>query len=262
MTWNPQDFPRGRGRVDLSVRDRLAVVTFDNPDARNAMSVGMMADVVALVEKLEEADVSAVLLRGSPGSGFCAGGDLKDVRAHLMTPSAAAGMPAVMGGALDRLASLNAVIVAAVEGAALGGGAELLTAADWVIAADDAQIGFVHAALGVSPGWGGGHRLVRKVGHRAALPVLVGARKMTAAQSAVLGLVDEVVAQGDAEVSAREWIGRILARPTEAVQGALQILRAGREQPDSAADVERAVFQDLWGGPAHRRALDGVKAGG
>ena len=122
------------------------------------------------------------------------GGDLKDVRSHLMNPSAAAGMPAVMGGALDRLASLNAVIVAAVEGAALGGGAELLTAADWVIAADDAQIGFVHAALGVSPGWGGGHRLVRKVGHRAALPVLVGARKMTAAQSAVLGLVDEVAA--------------------------------------------------------------------
>ena len=168
----------------------------------------------------------------------------------------------VMGNALDRLAGLNAVIVAAVEGAALGGGAELLTAVDWVIAADDAQIGFVHAALGVSPGWGGGRRLGRKVGHRAALPILIGARKMTAEQSAVVGLVDEVVARGEAETSAREWIGRVLARPSEAVQGTLKILRAGRDQPSLMSDVERGVFQDLWGGPAHQRALNGVKAGG
>jgi ethylmalonyl-CoA/methylmalonyl-CoA decarboxylase len=261
MDWNPHDFPRGRGHVELSVMDRLAVITFDNPGARNAMSVGMMADIVRLIDELESADVSAVLMRGSPGAGFCAGGDLKDVRTHLMNSDAATGMPAVMGDALDRLASLNAVIVAAVEGAALGGGAELVTAADWVIAADDAHIGFVHAALGVSPGWGGGRRLIRKVGHRSAFPVLVEARKMTTAQSAAVGLVDEVVSSGGAEAAARAWIARILSKPSEAVRGALRILRAGRDAPDSMLNVERDVFRELWGGPAHCRALDGVKAG-
>lgn len=261
MSWNPQNFPRGRGQVQLSVTGRLAVVTFDNPGAKNAMSVGMMADVVRITQDLETADVSVVLLRGASGGGFCSGGDLKDVRRYLLNPEAAAGMPAVMGDALNRLASLPAVIVAAIEGAALGGGAELVTTADWAVAGVDAQIGFVHASLGVAPGWGGGGRLVRKLGHRLAMPILVGARKMTATQAAEVGLVDEVVPSGDAEDAARVWIERVLSMPPEAVSGAMRILRAGRDAPDSMANVERDVFQELWGGPAHCRALGGVKAG-
>ena len=86
MSWNPQHYPRGRGQVSLSVSDRLAVVTFDNPGAKNAMSVGMMADVVRIINELEQADVSVVLLRGAPGGGFCSGGDLKDVTVIPMAP--------------------------------------------------------------------------------------------------------------------------------------------------------------------------------
>ena len=155
MSWDPSRFPRGRGAVRLDVSGRVATIVLDNPTARNAMSVGMMADMISIVAELESSDVLAVLIHGAGEAGFCAGGALRDVRAHLLNPESAKGMPEVMGDVLDRLSRLHAVVVAAVEGAALGGGAELITAADWVVSSRRSTIGFVHARLGVTPGWGG-----------------------------------------------------------------------------------------------------------
>jgi ethylmalonyl-CoA/methylmalonyl-CoA decarboxylase len=262
VSWDPARFPRGRGEVQLHIDGRVAVLCLNNPEARNAMSVGMMADLCAAVDRLEQSEVSAVLIHGVSPAGFCAGGDLRDVRAHLLDASSAEGMPLVMGDALDRLSAMNAVIVAAVEGAALGGGAELLTAADWVVAGESARVGFVHAALGVSPGWGGARRLIRRVGHRTALPLLVQASRLRAQQAQQIGLIDEVVADGATVQSAHEWIARVTRHPTASIQGALQILRSARDDGDGVARVEREVFARLWGADAHQRALDNVKAGG
>jgi len=262
VSWDPRQFPRGRGEIQLHVEDRVAVVSLNNPDARNAMSVGMMADLCTAVDRLEQSGVSAVLIHGVAPAGFCAGGDLRDVRAHLLDSASAEGMPRVMGDALDRLSELNAVIVAAVEGAALGGGAELLTAADWVIAGEGARVGFVHAALGVSAGWGGARRLVRRVGHRAALPLLVQASRLRAEQAKQIGLVDDVVADGATVEAAQEWIARVTRHPAASIHGALQFLRSAREGSIDCGQVEREVFGRLWGGEDHQRALDRVKAGG
>jgi enoyl-CoA hydratase/carnithine racemase len=262
VTWDPSQFPRGRGEIQLQVDGRIAELCLNNPDARNAMSVGMMADLCAAVDRLQQSDVSAVLIHGMAPAGFCAGGDLRDVREHLLDASSAQGMPRVMGDVLDRLSVMDAVIVAAVEGAALGGGAELLTAADWVIAGEGARVGFVHAALGVSPGWGGARRLIRRVGHRAALPLLVQASRLRGLDALEVGLVDEVVADGTTVQAAKEWIGRVTRHPAASVQGALQILRSARGDAAGCAQVEREVFARLWGGEAHQHALEHVKAGG
>ena len=88
MTWDVSGIPRGRGQIHLRVQDPVANVVLDNPEARNAMSVGMMMDLVDIVERLEASDVRAVLLYGSEGAGFCAGGDLRDVRKHLLNEAA------------------------------------------------------------------------------------------------------------------------------------------------------------------------------
>ena len=227
MSWNPQHYPRGRGQVSLSVSDRLAVVTFDNPGAKNAMSVGMMADVVRIINELEQADVSVVLLRGAPGGGFCSGGDLKDVRRYLMNPEAAAGMPIVMGDALDRLASLPSVIVAAVEGAALGGGAEILMHLDRVTMSTNAVLGFVHSSLGVSPGWGGGCRLIERVGQRLAMQILVEGRRLPAQAALELGLVDRVVS-ASAITEVRAYLTTLTRREAHVIRGAVSLCRTGR----------------------------------
>jgi len=238
--------------------DRMARVVFDNPTARNAMSPGMMSDLAQIVERLASTETAVVLLSGAGPRAFCSGGDLRSVAAHLMEPENAAGMCAVMTDVLERMSQLPAVILAAVEGAALGGGAEILTAVDGVVAAKSARIGFIHGTLGVSPGWGGGGRLVRRVGSRRALQILSRARRMTAEEAAHVGMVDAISEDGQAVAAAEAWAEEICRNPTPAVQGAVRLVRAHRDQPDVAGAVERSVFGELWGGPAHKAALQRI----
>jgi len=164
-------------------------------------------------------------------------------------------MSAIMGDALNRLSGVHAVVVAAVEGAALGGGAEILSAVDVVVAGQGARIGFIHASLGVSPGWGGGGRLVRRVGSARALQVLALAQRMSATEASAMGIVDRVVPDGDAVAAAERFAADVCQQPTSAVRGAVAVARAWRDDPQSAASEERAVFSSLWGGPEHVQAL-------
>jgi enoyl-CoA hydratase/carnithine racemase len=250
--WDPAHLPRGGGSVLLCVDGAVAHIVLDNPACRNAISPGMMCDLRDVVTRLEASPgLCAVLLSGAEGA-FCAGGDLRAVREHLLQAGAGAGMCATMTETLDALSALPAVIIAAVEGAALGGGAELLMVADLVIAGDTAQVGFVHAALGVSPGWGGGRRLVERVGARVALPLLAFARRLDAGHAQRLGLVDEVVAAGSALEVAQAHAAALEALPVEAVRAAVAIARGAEEGP---------LFEQLWGGLAHQAALVGVTAG-
>jgi ethylmalonyl-CoA/methylmalonyl-CoA decarboxylase len=171
--------PRGGGRVWVEQDGPVARLWIDHPARRNALSPGMMLDLGAAVEELRGFGGAAVVVCGAGGRGFCAGGDLEAVQAHLLDAEGAGAMQAWMRGALDALADLPLRVIGAVEGAALGGGAELLTACDEVFAAADARIGFVHASLGVSPGWGGAARLVGRRGPRVAGRALLAARPFT-----------------------------------------------------------------------------------
>jgi len=256
----PHSYPRGRGCVTLIEESVVSELVIDNPDARNAMSLGMMADLIDAAEVLKARPPLALLIRGQGDDAFCAGGDLREVRAHLMDAEAAAGMPVAMGDALDTIASLPTVVVVAVEGAALGGGAELTTVGDWVVAAESATIGFVHGALGVSPGWGGARRLIERVGVAAATEVLLPAGRLKTPQAVALGLVQASAPDGQAVADARLWLARITRWPESSVRGLLEILRTARSGMD-VRDCERQVFARLWGGPDHRAALQTVKAG-
>ena len=139
----------------------------------------------------------------------------------------------------------------ALNGPVMGGGAELLTAMDYVIAAESSKIGFVHAKLGVSPGWGGGSRLMEKIGQRHALISLLTAKCHTPNRWLELGLVDEVVQNGEALASAFRLAKTVLDNDMDAVLGILGMLKGGRPEAD--------VFLSLWGGDAHKEAL-GLKS--
>ena len=79
MSWDPAGLPRGEGSVGLVIEGPVAHVTIDNPSARNAMSPGMMVDLVQIIGVLEDAQVAVVLIRGATDKAFCAGGDLRSV---------------------------------------------------------------------------------------------------------------------------------------------------------------------------------------
>lgn len=245
--------PRGPGRVRVTPGE-IAHIVLDSPTRRNALDPAMMvelADAAAAV-----AGASVVVLRGE-GSAFCAGGDLGAVREHLAEPGIGELLGAFMANAVGTLEASGAVIVAAVTGAALGGGAELLAACDVVFAAPEARIGWVQARLGVSPGFGGGARLVRRVGPHRALRLLAEASLLDAAAARDAGLVDTIVA--DPVGAAEAWAAQAVALPREALLGAVRVVRSagGAVGPTT----ELAVFTGLWGGPAHIAALAKARGG-
>ena len=147
-SWDPHELPRGEGRVICTIDGSFADIVLENTARRNAISPGMMIDLRQIAARLQaEQELSVVLLRGASGA-FCAGGDLRAVRQHLLEPNAGAGMCAYMTRSLEVFARLPAVIIASLEGAALGGGAELLSICDVVYAHPSASVGYVHASLG------------------------------------------------------------------------------------------------------------------
>ncbi len=148
--------------VDLEVDDGLAIITIDRPHARNAISLETMDQ---LEQALEGADgAAALVLTGGGDRAFVSGGDLKELSA-LRTEEQAAAMAFRMRSICDRIAGFPAPVVAALNGHALGGGAEFAVAADIRIAADDIKIGFNQVALKIMPAWGGAERLVELVGY-------------------------------------------------------------------------------------------------
>jgi len=249
-----RSLPRGTGRITGTVTGNILKLVLDHPERAGAVSPGMMLDLHHIIAPMKPEDGTVVLLSSTAPRAFCAGGDLRSVRAHLMDTERAAAMVDVMTAALDRLSRVAACVVAAVEGPALGGGAELLTACDIVVVGQRARIGFVHAGLGVSPGWGGARRLVARVGRRQALKWLLDPAPRSAEDAVLEGMADHCVAAGTALEAARDIAHRFAATPVRARAAAARLAK----HPN--AD-ERATFLDLWGGPDHRASLATVGAG-
>lgn len=245
----------GSGGLVHAVPGDIAEIIIDHPPTRNALDPRMMvqfADAVAAV-----AGARVILLRGAAGS-FCSGGNLEAVREHLVAEGAGWTLQAFMRSATDALAEGDAVVIGVLEGAALGGGAELLTCCDEVHASPTARVGFIQAALGVSPGFGGGARLIQRVGPRWALRLLTTPAPLDAPAALDARVVDHVV--DDPLASARARAAQLLAYPPAALRGVVQLIRAARDGMDTLTAAEADIFARLWGGPEHVAALAAAQA--
>ncbi len=243
------------GSVHLEIDGALATLTLNRPEAANALSPEMVEHLADHIAVLEGSACAGLVLTGAGGL-FCAGSDLGAVRAGVEQPDGALALCDQMTVLTARMAALPMLRVAAVEGAALGGGMELLLVAHRVVASASSTLGFVQTALGLTPGWGGCGRLVDWVGVRRATLLLAEARRMSAEGARQAGLVDAVVAPGTALAEAQEWLTRLPAWSSPAVLRQTVALcgRGGREGA-------RDAFAAVWGGPLHRAALARVPQG-
>lgn len=232
--------------VDLEHDGELAIITIDRPQARNAISLDTMD---ALNKALDEsAGASALVITGGGDRAFVSGGDLKELAA-LRTELEAAEMAWRMRSICDRIAGFPGPVIAAMNGHALGGGAEVAVAADIRIAADDIKIGFNQISLAIMPAWGGAERLTRLVGRSRALLLAGTGRILEAAEAERLGLLDQLVPRADfAEV----WrsTAKLLAR-----RPAGEIKRVINGVPTTEAV---AAFARLWVSDEHWAAADKV----
>jgi len=252
---------RAGGRVTLDLgADGVATLTLRNAARRNAVSPPMMADLHEAVCTLRAWDGAAVVVAGEAPGGFCAGADLRAAAAGgLGAPEAGALMAELVSSTLDAFRDLPLLTVAAVDGHAVGGGAELATAADWRCVAADASIRFVHAHMGVSPGWGGAARLAALVGRAEALRLLLHAPDVGPDAARALGLADAVARAGEPAAAAAR---RLLVDPALATAAAPAALRACKAAvaastgvDDVAAAKETAAFAAVWGAAANRAAV-------
>ncbi|CAM9859444.1 unnamed protein product [Ectocarpus sp. 12 AP-2014] len=253
--------PLGPGRVDLFLDDRsgMATLVLDNHERCNALSGTMMVQLADAVNELEKWDRGVALVVHGMGGNFCAGADLSLAREHLRTGADGRSMCALMSDTLTRLRRLPLISVAAIDGAAIGGGAELATSCDFRVVGPESSIRFVQVKMGVSTGWGGGARLVGIVGRRAALRLLAWSPPLAGDEAVALGLVDAVAAEeGGSLAAAREFLGGVLTQDSHEAVRAVKKVVAAADLPVSER-VHRAEadeFSVLWGGAHNRMALE------
>ncbi len=232
--------------MDLEIDDGLAIITIDRPHARNAISLETMDQLDDALDGT--AGARALVIKGAGEKAFVSGGDLKELAA-LRTEQEAAAMAWKMRTICDRIAAFSGPVLAALNGHALGGGAEVAVAADIRLAADDVKIGFNQSALAIMPAWGGAERLSALVGKSRAL-LLAGTGSILSATEALrLGLVDVVVPRESFE---DEW--RSVARKL-ATASAGEIKRVVH---GASAEEAVAAFARLWVADAHWAAAEKV----
>lgn len=244
------------GSVDLTKDEKsgIATVVISNPGRKNAFTGKMMADFYDCVTDLEKwEDGKCVILAGADGA-FCSGGDLQTVQANLQNGG---GMCELMQNATSRLFNLPLVSVAAIDGHALGGGAELATACDFRIMKPKAKIGFVQVKLNIAPGWGGCTRLVKLLGRTKALRLLSSGMVMDSETAYRIGFVNDIIEEdGDIVELGKQWLLGNCIGNAAATRVLKQMVIAGSQLgEEESLKHERQLFCKVWGGESHREAL-------
>lgn len=220
--------------VLVEVLDRVAIVTLNRPEARNALNPELAAAFPeALLACEANPSVDAVVLTGSDPA-FCAGFDLRELAGRERDGSTGA-------APLYRAAipPHRKPVIGAINGAAVTGGLELALACDWLIASERARFADTHAKVGVLPGWGLTVMLPEAIGIRRAKQMSATGQFVDAATALAWGLVNEVVPHDQLLVRACELAAACVANPAPAVQAVMALYDEVAElDPAGAWSVE------------------------
>jgi enoyl-CoA hydratase/carnithine racemase len=244
------------GDVRLDPRGAVTVLTIDRPEARNAIARATMRELADALHQVAASRAHVLVVTGAGSRVFVAGGDLKELAA-IRTHDDASAMAATMRSVLDRMATLPIPVVAAVNGDAYGGGAEVAVACDIRIAADDVRCGFNQVTLGIMPAWGGIERLTALVGRGRALALMTTGRILNATEALEQGLFDEVVPREQFEGRWRELVEQIARAPRHALIGIKAAQRAAfpTARPDLADDAITS-FARTWVADEHWQMVE------
>lgn len=236
-------------------RAAAALLTIDRPHAGNSISAEVTAALDAALTSLEQDDgLSAIVITGAGDKFFSSGGDIKQYR-ELVTREQLESAFERPRRLLDHIEALPVPVIAAVNGIAMGGGAELMLACDVRFAAPAARIGFPYVRLGLIPGWHGAERLVRACGYAGAMHLLATGDEVGAEEALRLGLVNRICDQRpvvDAALALAEAFAEVAPLSLAATKRVLQATwHVPREQ---ARQLAEQAFADLWMSEDHREA--------
>ncbi len=224
--------------IDLAVAGHVARVTIDRPTVLNALDEDSTAALETIWQRIEaDRTIRAVVLTGAGGRAFCTGADMRGASKTGLAYWAAS-HPAGFGG-LSLRTTLDIPVIARVNGHALGGGFEMLLGCDIVVAADTATFGLTEPRVGRLPLDGGMVLLQRIVGARAAMGMLLTARRIKATEALAYGLVNEVVAPDQLDAAVDRWLADILACAPLSLRAIKQTVRRTAHLTPSEAQALR-----------------------
>jgi len=226
-----------------------AVVTLNRPEAMNAMSRALLAELTEAVECLaDDPDVRVLILTGS-GRAFCAGLDLKELgsgEAQL----GRGGEPVSLTDPVLALENFRGPVIGAINGAAVTGGFELALACDVLLASPQARFADTHARIGIAPGWGLSQKLSRAIGIYRAREVSLTGNWVSAEQAAAWGFVNRVVPADQLLAEARKLAGDMLGCIPEMLTRYKALINDG-----FAMDFGDAMTMERERGVEHNRRI-------
>lgn len=220
--------------------DGVLRITINRPAKRNALSRAVLSELGETFEAhAADERLLIAVLRGAGDKSFAAGGDLRDL-SRVRTFDEAVDMAEQAKAALHAIRRFPVPVIAALNGDAMGGGAELAVACDFRVAAAHARIGFVQGRLNISTAWGGGVDLMRLVGPTKALALLCRSDMLRGPDALALGLIDAVADEGqEFEAFVADYLAPFLRQ-------APQVLRAFKTLAHSArAGLSRVELDAL-----------------
>ena len=211
----------GRPAALVDRRGNVMVITINRPEARNAINGAVSIGVGDALEQAQhDPDVRAVVITGAGDKSFCAGADLKAIarRENIYHPDRAEwGFAGYVHHFVDK------PTIAAVNGAALGGGTEIAMASDLVVAAESARFGLPEVKRGLIAAAGGVFRIMQHLPRKMAMELLLTGEPLTAADALKWGLVNHVVQDGAVLDAALELAARVTVNAPLSVQASKRI---------------------------------------
>jgi enoyl-CoA hydratase len=225
-------------------QDGTVVVAAINHPPANAMAQGVLRDLNDLLDKCENDDnVRVIIITGTGSKCFSAGADITEF-ADLQS-----GKPFQIDGndVYFKIENYPKIIIAAMQGLALGGGLELACACHLRIMAEEAVVGLPEVKLGLNPGWGGTQRLPRYIGRTKAMELMLTGDFLPAKEALALGLLNKVVPGVEVLEAAKKMAKKLASGAPVAQREIMKAIRLGLEGSlyDGITKVEKAVFQKL-----------------
>lgn len=215
--------------VKYELKDNVAIITMNRPDALNALSAQLTADLDSAFRRTILDGARAAVLTGS-GRAFCSGGDLREmqsmwqkegrIEAFLEEPLG------ILHGVIRLIRELPLPVVAAVNGVCAGAGVNFALACDIVIAAEDASFREAFVRIGLSPDCGGTFFLPRAVGEKIATELFMTGDAVTAERALRIGMINHVVQPQLLETEAFKMAAKLAAGPTGALARVKQMMNA------------------------------------
>lgn len=240
------------GRIVVTREGAIARVSIDRPDAGNAVAGQDLLDMAEALRALQgEAAVRVIVLAGTGPKFFCTGSDIAELAGGMDDIGRHLGK---WHAVVDLLETSPKPVIAAINGAAVGGGLELALACHHRIAVEGARLGLPELKVGLFPAAGGVRRLTRLAGRARALDLVLGAGLLTAAEALAAGIVDRVVPEAALEFAVAEVAGRVAGFEPNAVAATLACaLAAERDRDTNEQEVE--LLRQCYGNPRNREVL-------